>query len=64
MKEYTKRDSCMTMEEVIERNTGILGEIGYQLKRLFQFKKQQTLAKTFAQKRGLRNGGRSNSNIL
>ena len=27
-------------------------------------KKQQTLAKTFAQKRGLRNGGRSNSNIL
>lgn len=47
--------------------TGVLvplGEIGYQLKRLFQFKKQQTLAKTFAQKRGLRNGGRSNSNIL
>lgn len=23
MKEYTKRDSCMTMEEVIERNTGM-----------------------------------------
>ena len=47
--------------------TGVLvplGEIGYQLKRLFQFKRQQTLAKTFAQKRGLRNGGRSNSNIL
>lgn len=23
MREYTKRDSCMTMEEVIERNTGM-----------------------------------------
>lgn len=46
--------------------TGVLvplGEIAMQLKRLFQFKRNQTLAKTFAQKRGLRNGGRANDNI-
>lgn len=38
-----------------------MGDIGMQVKRLFQFKKGQTLQKTFNQKRSIRNNGKANS---
>lgn len=41
-----------------------VGEISMQVKRLFQFKKSQTLQKTFGQKRSLRDNGRDNSHTV
>lgn len=41
-----------------------MGEIGMQVKRLFQFRRSQTLQKTFGQKRSLRNNGWSNSKTV
>ena len=41
-----------------------MGDIGMQVKRLFQFKRSQTLQKTFGQKRGMRRGGKSHTNTV
>lgn len=41
-----------------------IGDISMQVKRLFQFKRNQTLQKTFGRTRGLRNNGRSNGTMV
>lgn len=41
-----------------------IGQIGMQGKRLLQFKRSQSLNKTFGQKRSLRNSGNGNSNMI
>lgn len=40
-----------------------VGDISMQVKRLFQFKRNQSLQKTFGQKRGLRNNGKNNGKL-
>lgn len=40
-----------------------VGNISMQIKRLFQFKHNQSLHKTFGQKRGIRSNGKSNSTL-
>lgn len=40
-----------------------VGNISMQVKRLFQFKHNQSLHKTFGQKRGIRSNGKSNSTL-
>lgn len=41
-----------------------IGEIGMQVKRLFQFKKNQTLQKTFSQVRGFRNNREKPNKVI
>ena len=40
-----------------------IGQVSMQVKRLFQFKRNQNLTRTFGQKRGLRDGGRNHTNF-
>ena len=40
-----------------------VGDISMQVKRLFQFKRNQSLQKTFGQKRGLRDNGKNNGKL-
>lgn len=41
-----------------------VGDISMQAKRLFQFKRNQALQKTFGQKRSIRNNGRANTTTI